>query len=190
MQIIKWLVVLSLGFLIGLVIWHPKSATNQYERPNENPIELQKTPKVDEVQPKPKEKSVAKNKTPLKSPKGDPEKIKKYLESVKSRGIVGSPLAPYSHLIANSDFWAVIIGICTIEQYNCTSAPNFNFWGMGPGKRYASAEESIADIDRFLTKAYNNGRTTVESLRGWYCQSACTNWYPTVIKIKTLLETN
>lgn len=99
-----------------------------------------------------------------------------------------SPLSDYSQKISDSPYSSTILAICYIEQYRCSKAPNFNFWGLGPGIRYNSYEEGIDAIIAFLSKAEAKGRTTIESFRGWYCQSACTTWYPTVIKIKTELE--
>jgi len=102
-----------------------------------------------------------------------------------------SPLADYAPQIASSSYSSLIIGICAIEQYNCTRAPNYNYWGL-MGKtglqKFSNMGQGIQAIDSFLTKAENNGRTTVESFRGWYCQSACTNWESTVLKVKAQVE--
>jgi hypothetical protein len=111
-----------------------------------------------------------------------------------SQYLAGSPLQPFAERIAQSPYSATIIGICAIEQYGCQKAPYYspyNFWGlMSKGQliKFASQEEAIDYIHLFLDKAYNNGRTTIESMRGWYCASACTNWEPTVLKIKFQLE--
>ncbi len=124
--------------------------------------------------------------TDLKSPKADPEALRKYLVGA------GSPLAPYADQIAKSEFWALLVGICTIEQYGCTKAPNWNYWGMmkpGGGLRtFQTAEEAIDYMDGYFIRLYEK-RKTVESLRGYYCASECTNWEPTVLRVKTLLET-
>lgn len=132
--------------------------------------------------PKDKKQGVA---TDLKSHKADPAALREYLEGA------GSPLAPYADQIAKSDFWALLIGICTIEQYGCTKAPNWNYWGMmkpGGGLRaFETAEEAIGYMDGYFIRLYET-RKTVESLRGYYCASECTNWEPTVIKVKALLE--
>ncbi|MCL5667353.1 MAG: hypothetical protein M1383_06310 [Patescibacteria group bacterium] len=137
---------------------------------------------VPKTVPKDKGPGVA---TDLKSPAGDAAVVREYLEAA------GSPLAPYADQIAQSDFWAVLIGICTIEQYGCTKAPDWNYWGMmlpgGGLRKFESAEEAIAFMDAYFIRLYES-RKTVESLRGYYCASACTNWEPTVVRVKRLLE--
>jgi len=121
----------------------------------------------------------------LKSPQfADPLKLRFYLEAQ------GSPLAEYSVQIANSQFWALIIGVCSIEQYNCSKAPYNNYWGMmtsGGLRHFASLDKAISYMDSYFTKLYTT-RKTVESLRGYYCQSECTNWYPVVLRVKKTLE--
>lgn len=101
----------------------------------------------------------------------------------------GSPLAPYSADILQSPYWSTIIGICTIEQYGCTKAPNNNYWGLGPGKRFATPAEGIAAISAFLAKADSSGHDTIEKLNGWYNQPGSSNWLSTVTKTKLKLET-
>lgn len=115
------------------------------------------------------------------------EALRQYLESKKS------PLAPYHKEILQSKYWSSIIAICTIEEYSCSVNPygTNNLWGLMAGGRllrFDSLPAGIAAIDSFLAKAESNGRTTIESFRGWYCASACTTWEPTVIKTKLKLE--
>lgn len=110
------------------------------------------------------------------------EKLRLYLEQK------GSPLAPYSEQILASPYWSTIIGICTIEQYGCTRAPYNNYWGIGPGKKYATPEEGITTISEFLAKADKAGRNTLEKLNGWYVVPASSNWFNVVLTTKTKLE--
>lgn len=114
------------------------------------------------------------------------EVLRAYLEGIKS------PLAPYSTQILESPHWSTIIGICTIEQYNCTHAPGNNYWGlMCPGKglcKYATLADGITAISARLVKYDVNGHDTIEKLNGYYVYPASSNWYNTVIKIKTHLE--
>lgn len=115
------------------------------------------------------------------------EALRQYLEARKS------PLANYAELIVQSPYASTIIGICTIEEYSCSVNPygTNNLWGlMSGGKliRFVSIEAGIDAINNFLSKAENNGRRTVESFRGWYCASECTNWESTVISTKEKLE--
>lgn len=120
----------------------------------------------------------------------DPATLQAYLETLSSKYRTGSPLALYATQIAESDYWALLIGICYIEQYHCTKAPDnaaWNFWGMGPGRKFASAEAAITYMDQYFDNLYPR-RSTVQSLRGYYCASACTTWEPTVLQIKKLLE--
>lgn len=111
--------------------------------------------------------------------------LRSYLESK------GSPLANYSTQILASPYWSTIIGICTIEQYGCSHAPYNNYWGLmkrgGGLQHFATLEAGIAAIDAFLAKG-EDLHPTIESMRGWYCASACTSWEPTVIKTKLLIE--
>lgn len=61
---------------------------------------------------------------------------------------------------------------------------------MKPGgglAKYGSYLEGIQAIENWLTK-WEPTHPTIQSLRGFYCASACTNWEPTVLKVKTLLE--
>jgi len=60
---------------------------------------------------------------------------------------------------------------------------------MSKGKiiRYPTMEAGIEAISAFLAKAEAK-HPTIESMRGWYCASACTNWEPTVIRIKNEVE--
>lgn len=104
-----------------------------------------------------------------------------------------SPLEPFSSQLLQSSYWSTIIAICTIEEYSCSHNPSGsnNLWGLmydGHIIRYNSFTESIAAIDSFLQKADRNGRTTIESFRGWYCASECSTWESTVISTKEKLE--
>lgn len=151
-----------------------------YSKPVEEPKTIEQPKSV-----KPK----AVTGTNLKSDKKpDTAKLEAWLEAK------GSPLAPYASNLAESDFWALLIGICTIEQYGCTRGPNFNLWGMmkAGGERaglraFSSYPDAIAYMDGYFIRLYPR-KQTVESLRGYYCASACTNWEPTVLKIKKELE--
>jgi hypothetical protein len=124
-------------------------------------------------------------------------KLQAYLESVKSKYRTGSPLAEYAEEIAKSEFWALIVAICHPEQYNCTQAPYNNYWGMmmpgGGLRKFNSIPEAIQFMDAYFVRLYNrdvNPKQTIESLRGYYCASSCTHWEPTVIRIKSLLESS
>lgn len=120
----------------------------------------------------------------------DPATLQAYLETLSSKYRVGSPLAPYAAQIAKSDFWALLIGICYIEQYQCTqTTATWNYWGMGPGLRFKSAEEGIDYMDNYFINLYPR-KSTIQSLKGYYCASACTTWEPTVIRIKQMLESS
>ena len=120
-----------------------------------------------------------------------PEALRQYLGE--------SPLAQYSEKILESPYWATIIGICTIEQYNCQRAPKdtYNYWGMlSKGKviKYPSQEAAIDAVHNLLDKAYNNGRDTIDELNGWYCYNAnypggkCPSWTRVVTETKLKLE--
>lgn len=102
-----------------------------------------------------------------------------------------SPLAPYAVQLLSSPYWSTIIGICTIEQYNCTKAPFNNYWGLmksgGGLQHFATIPDGIAAIDAFLTKA-SAAHPTIESLNCWYVQPCSSAWLTTVIKTKTLIE--
>lgn len=101
-----------------------------------------------------------------------------------------SPLAEHADTLARSPYYSTIIGICWIEQHQCKSAPAFNYWGlMGKAglQKFPNMESGIAAIDAFLAKGEAK-HPTIESMKGWYCASACTNWQPTVIKIKVEVE--
>lgn len=115
------------------------------------------------------------------------ETIRQYLLSKNS------PLAGVASLIASSPYSSTIIAICTIEEYSCSVNPygSNNFWGLmsqGHIIRYPTIQSGIEAISSFLERADNNGKHTVESFRGWYCASECTNWESTVIKTKLLIE--
>lgn len=129
--------------------------------------------------------------TDLKSPSPiDAEKLKVFLQH--------SPLAAHTEQIVKSDFASLIIGICWIEQHKCASAPYNNYWGMMKAggesaglRHFASLPEAISYMDAYFTKLYTravNPKQTVQSLRGYYCASACTTWEPTVLKIKNQIE--
>lgn len=102
-----------------------------------------------------------------------------------------SPLAQYSDQLLSSDYWSLIIGICYIEQYHCSKAPSNNYWGMmksgGGLMKFTNLSEAITYMDNYFVKL-STRKSTVESLRGYYCASACTNWEPTVKRIKAELE--
>lgn len=186
-----------LGLIIGLIAWLfvPKTAankTNAETQPIENNNETSNPPAPEPAQkespepkPAPKSNNLA---TDLKSDHApDQAKLTEYLTGI------GSPLAPYAAELAQSEYWALLIGICYIEQYQCTRGPNFNLWGMmkvGGGLRvFSSYPEAIAYMDSYFVRLYPR-RSTVQSLRGYYCASACTNWEPTVLRIKALLESS
>lgn len=103
-----------------------------------------------------------------------------------------SPLAPYSAQILESDYWATIIGICTIEQYGCTKAPYNNYWGImssGSGlQHFNSIPESISAISSLLSRYESKGKDTLEELNGYYVVPASQNWFNTVLKTKLTLE--
>lgn len=131
--------------------------------------------------------------TPLKAPVTiSPEILTQYLESKNS------PLAPYSAQILESPYWSVIIGICSVEQYGCSRAPDWNYWGLmkagGGLQRFSSAEEGISAISTYLEKQVSQGRDMLESFRGFYCVNraypgnVCPGWETTVKNVKTLLE--
>lgn len=105
---------------------------------------------------------------------------------------IGSPLAPYSAQILESPHWSTIIGICTIEQYNCTRAPGNNYWGImkrgGGLERYASLPDGISAISNLLVRYESRGKDTLEKLNGYYVVPASQNWYNTVLKIKLKVE--
>jgi len=121
----------------------------------------------------------------LASRKIDTTKLRDWLEQQSS------PLAPYAEQILTSDYWSLIIGICYIEQYHCSKAPGNNYWGMmKPGgglRQFASLPEALSYMDGYFVKL-SGKRDSIESLRGYYCASACTNWEPTVKRIKAELE--
>lgn len=111
--------------------------------------------------------------------------LQAYLESKRS------PLAPYSRLILESSHWSTIIGICAIEQYGCTKAPSWNYWGImcsGRVCHYGSAEEGIAAISNLLAKYEARGKDTIESMNGYYVVPASSLWLNTVIKTKAAVE--
>ena len=124
---------------------------------------------------------------------GEADKIRGWLELQTWKGQIGSPLAPFANQIAKSPYWSLILAICYQEQNHCISAPSWNFWGMGPGKIYNSAEESITDIDYFLWKHEEN-HPTIESFRAWYCYAKyneshiCPEWEPSILNIMKQLE--
>lgn len=115
------------------------------------------------------------------------EALRQYLEAKNS------PLLRFADVLNSSPYWSTIIAICTIEEYSCSVNPygSNNLWGLMSKEHlisYPTLVEGIQAISDFLERAERNGRTTVESFRGWYCASACTTWEPTVIKTKLLLE--
>lgn len=109
-----------------------------------------------------------------------------------------SPLSDYAEQIASSSYAGTIIGICTIEQYGCTKAPHWNYWGIketgqcGKSARgfaqYCTAEEGIESISSLLARYEARGKDTIEDLNGYYVQPASQNWLNTVLKIKAQLE--
>lgn len=60
--------------------------------------------------------------------------------------------------------------------------------------QFASLADWVDAEDRFLARAEANGRTTIESFRGWYCYSAsepghvCSNWESVVLRTKAAVE--
>jgi hypothetical protein len=111
-----------------------------------------------------------------------------------------SPKSPRSFLTQNlspNDYSATIIGVCFIEQYHCQRAPGNNYYGiMGPTgvQRYATIPDGITAISDLLARYEARGRTTIESLRGFYCvnrnypDNICPGWEDTVLKVKAQLE--
>lgn len=59
---------------------------------------------------------------------------------------------------------------------------------------FATAEEGIAAIDAYLARRESQGRTTIESFRGFYCVNrnypgnVCPNWESVVLKVKAEVE--
>lgn len=118
-----------------------------------------------------------------------------------------SPLAPYTEEILKSKYWSTIIAITKAEQSfsknpKCWNGTSYqvsnNLYGMmkSGGERagircFASILEGFQYMDgyfeRLTTRKYDP-RTTIESLRGYYCASACTNWEPAVLQVKKELE--
>jgi len=134
-------------------------------------------------QPKPKPKPMPAG-TDTKG-KVEVEKLRAYLTNL------GSPLAPYSEQIAQSEFGATIIGICYIEQYRCTKAPYNNYWGImneAHLRHYATLADGIADIDALLGRMYSRGYNTVEKLNCYYVQPCSANWLNTVKRVKAELQ--
>lgn len=116
------------------------------------------------------------------------EALRQYLDTKGA-----SNLLPFASQILESPYWSTIIGICTIEEYSCSVNPyeTNNLWGLMSGGhliKFSTLGDGITAIDTFLAKAERNGRTTIESFRGWYCASECTNWESTVINTKEKLE--
>ncbi|HEY5918585.1 MAG TPA: hypothetical protein VIU13_14310 [Chryseolinea sp.] len=150
-------------------------------------IEIPEPPKPSTIEIK-KPVPVSTKGIDLKSAPPDVAKLQNYLTEIKS------PLAPHAAELAKSEFWALLIGICHIEQHGCTTAPKNNMWGMmNPGgskagiRSFADLPEAIAYMDSYFIRLYPR-KSTIESLRGYYCASACTTWEPTVKKIKAKLE--
>jgi hypothetical protein len=114
-----------------------------------------------------------------------PEALRQYLESK------GSPLAGYVELLQASPYWSTIIGICTIEEYSCTHFPENNMGGLmsrGHLIPFNTLADWISAENAFLEKAYAEGKTTIESLNGWYVVPASNEWLNTVIQTKQTLE--
>lgn len=110
-----------------------------------------------------------------------------------------SPIAVLVPSLLQSPYWSTIIGICTIEEYSCSVNPydTNNLWGImanGHLKSYPTLRDGIDAIEAFLAQAEDHGRNTIESFAGWYCvdtnqpHNVCPNWQPTVLRIKTQLE--
>lgn len=184
---------LIIAFMINTEIAARTDAHTEYENTQE--ITQPSTP-VLKPEPRPDQ---SKHGTSLKSPQPiSEEKLRAYLASLTGPGTVGSPLASHATQLVASEYVGTIVGICAIEQYNCTRAPYHNYWGiMKPGgglKRYGSLEEGIADIHAHLARRESQGLTTIESLRGRYCVdkrypgAVCPNWEPYVKRIKAQVE--
>lgn len=157
--------------------------------------------------PEPKKPEAQKpkaTKTPVKSlTKPSPEKLREYLLQQKGPGIIGSPLAEHADRLAASDYVGLIIGICTIEQYNCTRATGWNYWGLkaGPGEKpgptgyaiFETAELALDALEIRLAKYEQRFGSNVEDWRGRYCYNpehggVCPNWEAVVVRTKTKIE--
>ncbi len=171
--------------MAGLAWWSYAQAKRQVKEIKIDYIEPVPEEKVVQVPIKQKEKMSSHS---IVSNALTSEQIRTWLEKQTWKGKTGSPLAERAEQISESKYASTILAICFIEQNHCVSAPGNNYWGLGPGIRYDSLEDGIKAIDTFLAKAERKGKTTVESFRGWYCQSACTNWESTVIRTKEKLE--
>lgn len=108
-----------------------------------------------------------------------------------------SPLSDYTVYILQSSYWSTIVAITAAEQsfYKQPTTSPYNLWGMmKPGgeraglRKFDSFEQAISYMDNYFAILETKGRTTIESLRGYYCASACTNWESTVIKVKNEVE--
>lgn len=129
--------------------------------------------------------------------------ISRWLEQQCWQGTCGSPLAESAYQISQSPYSSTILAICYIEQNHCVEALNNNYWGIGPGKGFASPEVGISAIEAYLDNLYLEGFTTIESLRtshigdkfiAHYCYEnktadhICWSWEKAVIQIKTQIE--
>lgn len=183
---IKLLLILAIlaGFFLGAFLSHASNAEAPKPNSEEEKI-LQPPPPIVVVLKKTPTKTAV-SKTPLiASNTISVTALQSWLEKQNS------PLAPYAEQILQSQYWSLIIGICYIEQYHCSKAPGNNYWGMmksGGGLMvFKTLPDGIAYMDAYFVKL-SRTRSTVESLRGYYCASACTNWEPTVKRIKQELE--
>jgi len=125
------------------------------------------------------------------------EALRQYLQSK------GSPLGDFTGQLLQSPFWSTIIAITAAEQSfsknpqcwngNTRQLSNNLYGMMKPGGERAGIRcfDSIMDgwnyMDDWFEKVEPR-RPTIESLRGYYCASACLSWEPTVLRIKNELE--
>lgn len=120
-----------------------------------------------------------------------PEALGQYLAAKES------PLELHAAQILESPYWSLIVAITAAEQsFNRQpqSSP-YNLWGMmkfggsAAGLRwFSSFPEALDYMDGYFRALEDRGRTTVQSLRGYYCASACTTWEPTVLRVMKELE--
>lgn len=112
-----------------------------------------------------------------------------------------SPLSVFADQITQSPYWSTIIAITAAEQSfsknpicRATGELSNNLYGMmkAGGERagircFNSLIEGWEYMDSWFAKL-EPGRPSIESLRGYYCASVCSNWESTVLKIKAEIE--
>ena len=123
------------------------------------------------------------------------EALRQYLEKKHS------PLDLYVSQILSSPYYSTIIAITSAEQsFNrnptckATGKPSNNLYGMmkAGGERagircFDTLMEGWDYMNAWFEKVEKT-RPTIESLRNYYCASACTHWESTVLKIKKEIE--